>query len=111
MFRTSRPYELLPDLGGAVLAYLGSARGNILNACNGGARIYHCAHTLRMAKVDKQPEGPGGVVAKANPTESAWVAGRSKGFIYTCWNDGAGNNIHPDWNSWTCWPCGTTYSL
>jgi hypothetical protein len=42
-----------------------------------------------MEKVEKQPEGPGGIATKADPSESAEVAGRGKGFIYTCWNDGA----------------------
>jgi hypothetical protein len=60
-----------------------------------------------MAKTDKQPDGPGGIGRE----KESEVAGRGKGFIYTCWNDGAGNYVDPDWEWYTCWRCGVMSNL
>jgi hypothetical protein len=57
-----------------------------------------------MAKTDKQPDGPGGIGRE----KESEVTGRGKGFLYTCWNDGAGNYVDPNWEWFTCWRCGVT---
>jgi hypothetical protein len=69
------------------------------------------AGTLAMEKTDKQSEGPGGIGQEKDESEGAEVAGRGKRFLYTCFNDGAGNYIDLDWKWWTCWRCGTTNEI
>jgi hypothetical protein len=69
------------------------------------------AGPLIMKETDKQPVGTDGVGREKDESEGAEVAGRGKPFLYTCYNDGAGNYIDPDWKSWTCWRCGTTHQI
>jgi hypothetical protein len=64
-----------------------------------------------MEKVDKQPDGPGGVARKAALNENAEVAGRARPYLYTCPNDGAGNYIDLDWKWFSCWRCGQMYTF
>ncbi|MEY2539284.1 MAG: hypothetical protein QOG67_3024 [Verrucomicrobiota bacterium] len=64
-----------------------------------------------MEKTDKQPDGPGGVGKEKDDAAGAEVAGRSKLLLWTCFNDGAGNYISPDWEWFSCWKCGTLYNL
>jgi len=61
-----------------------------------------------MEKTEKQPEGPGQVGLKEDPTQTAEVGGRGEYLLYTCFNDGAGNYVAPGQKWWTCWRCGTT---
>jgi hypothetical protein len=56
-----------------------------------------------MKKVDKQPEGKGGIGDEKDNSEGAEVAGRGRKVLYTCFNDGAGNYIDLDWAWFTCW--------
>jgi hypothetical protein len=60
-----------------------------------------------MEKVEKQPEGPGGVGQEKDTSESTEAGGRSKMLLYTCFNDGAGNYVDPNWKWFSCWRCGT----
>jgi hypothetical protein len=69
------------------------------------------AGTLIMKETDKQPDGPGGIGKEKDESESAEVAGRGSQILYTCFNDGAGNYVDPNWKWWTCWRCGTTINL
>jgi hypothetical protein len=63
-------------------------------------------------KTERKPEpGKGGLGQKKDDAGGAEVAGRSRKLIYTCFNDGAGNYIDPDWKWFTCWYCGMTYYL
>ncbi len=64
-----------------------------------------------MEKIEKQPDGPGGVGKEAGENQTAEVAGRSKALLYTCFNDGAGNYIDPNWEWFQCWKCGSIYNL
>ena len=60
-----------------------------------------------MEKEEKQPGGPTGVGMEKDPTEGTEAGGRSKGLLYICFNDGAGNYVDPSWKTFTCWRCGS----
>jgi hypothetical protein len=108
------PYNL-------ICAWLGLGQGgglesaapwNSLNLMAGDAHflarglpIHVC---ISMDKADKQKEGPGGM-GKENPNGGSEAGGRGRQLLWTCFNDGAGNYIDPDWKWWSCWRCGTTY--
>jgi hypothetical protein len=58
-------------------------------------------------KMERKPEeGKTGVGKEKDDGAGAEVAGRSRMLLYTCFNDGAGNYVDPNWTSFTCWRCG-----
>jgi hypothetical protein len=58
-------------------------------------------------KTDTKPEGKGGPGQEKDESAGAEVAGRGKQLVlYTCFNDGAGSYVDPDWKWFTCWRCG-----
>jgi hypothetical protein len=61
---------------------------------------------MTETKPERTPEGKGGPGKEKEESADAEVAGRSKGLLYTCFNDGAGNYVDPSWTWFTCWRCG-----
>jgi hypothetical protein len=64
-----------------------------------------------MEKVHTQPEGPGQIGWEKDPSQNEEAGGRARAILYTCWNDGAGNYIDLNAKWWSCWRCGSTYTL
>ena len=38
--------------------------------------------------------------------DSGEAGGRAKTDLWTCFNDGAGNYVDPQWSYFICWSCG-----
>lgn len=56
-------------------------------------------------KAGTKPDKSGGS-GKEQGGDSGEAGGRGKDSLWTCFNDGAGNYIDPNWDYFVCWKCG-----
>jgi hypothetical protein len=52
-----------------------------------------------------KPDKSGGS-GKEKGGDACEAGGRAKDSLWTCFNDGAGNYIDPNWDYFICWKCG-----
>lgn len=54
-----------------------------------------------------EPDGEAPVGAKEPSANTSEAGGRGTGFLYTCYQDGAGNYFDRPYGRFTCWRCGS----